>query len=239
MSKKIDLTGKRFGKLTVLEYVGETPKTKSGFTTSLWKCKCDCGKEKTISLNSINGKNGTKSCGCLRHAKKKHGMSHTRLHDIWTSMKKRCCNPNEAEYASYGGRGIRVCDEWTGEDGASNFIRWALSHGYTDDLTIERIDVNGNYEPSNCCWIPRFEQAFNKQDTIRVTYNGKTKTLKEWAKETGINYYTLYNRQEKYPDRPDLILSKSDIRGDLYGYKVKEKLNGHHSMKARKDPNGE
>lgn len=107
-------------------------------------------------------------------------------------MKDRCYNPNDKNYDDYGGRGIKICDEWLKD--VKTFYDWSLISGYMDNLTIERIDVDGNYEPSNCKWIKKEEQADNKRCNIRITYNGKTQNLKQWSKELGINYIALYQR---------------------------------------------
>lgn len=156
-----DLTGRRFGRLTVLRRDVSAP------YQGRWLCSCDCGN--TITAYTSNLKRGhTKSCGCLhkdvmREVFGTHGESHTRLHNIWLCMKERCGNPNAANYHYYGGRGITVCDEWK-----SNYIAfrdWALANGYSSDLSIDRIDVNGDYEPSNCRWATSSQQNSNKRNS--------------------------------------------------------------------------
>lgn len=151
--KFIDLTGKRYGKLTVLERVQTSKKTK-------WKCKCDCGNEVVVASDNLRSGH-SRSCGCLKLEEvTKHGQWNTRIYRIYYAMKQRCNNPKCAAYGYYGGRGIKVCIEW--ENDFQTFYNWAMSHGYADDLSIDRIDVNGNYEPSNCRWATATEQSFNK-----------------------------------------------------------------------------
>lgn len=126
------------------------------------------------------------------------GMSDTRLYRIWNGMIQRCYKATSDGYKYYGGRGIKICDEWTGEDGFWNFYNWAIRNGYADDLSIDRIDVNGNYCPENCRWATAYVQAHNKRaKDILLTYNNTTKTIKEWANHLGINHATLYNRFRK------------------------------------------
>lgn len=178
--------GDVFGNWTVLEIL--PPKTKYGHKQLL--CKCACGNVKSVDIfNVIKGK--SISCGCVRNiATKKsmttHGKTNTRLHYIWVSMKDRCNNPNDQAYAHYGGRGISVCQEWNND--FVTFYEWAINNGYDKTLTIDRIDVNGNYEPSNCRWADKKTQANNKRNNIIITYNNKTQSLKLWCEELNLDY---------------------------------------------------
>jgi hypothetical protein len=183
---KIDLTGHVFGKLTVINESDHDP------GRVIWLCKCECGLNVNVSTGSLRSGN-TLSCGCLRKqlvAKMnwKHGGSRTgrreRLNQIWQRMKQRCRDHNSSDYERYGGRGIRVCEEWKFD--YSNFRSWALSHGYADNLTIDRIDNDGNYEPGNCRWISNSKQARNKSTNHPITYKDETKTLAEWSEITGL-----------------------------------------------------
>ena len=195
MPKKRDLINMRFGRLTVIKQEG---KYKNG--ARLWLCQCDCGNQKHVAgTHLIAGR--IKSCGCLlvettvsrnRIEKKKHGLRNTRIYNTWRNIKDRCLNPNNAAYHKYGGRGITVCDEW--KDNFQAFYDWSMANGSADDLTIDRKDVNGNYEPSNCKWSNMKEQANNRRNNIKITYDGKTKTLAEWANHLDIPYSRIEKR---------------------------------------------
>ena len=162
--KASDLTGKRFGRLIVIERA-ENYISPQGQARKRWLCKCDCGNDVIVPASAlINGE--SKSCGCLQKEIAKntftqHGKWGSRLHRIWASMKTRCYNRKSRSYKWYGGRGITICDEWMNSFQA--FYDWAMANGYRDDLSIDRIDVNGNYEPSNCRWITIIEQQKNKR----------------------------------------------------------------------------
>ena len=195
MRKAIDLTGQRFGRLRVIE---RAQSNKNGYPR--WLCKCDCGNITTAY--GMHLKSGaSKSCGCLiseksRERATKHGLSSSKIYPIWKSMNQRCTNPNDKRFNNYGARGIKVCDEWKND--FQTFYDWAMANGYADDLTIDRIDVNGNYEPSYCRWATPIEQANNATQNHFITYNGKTQTMAQWAKETGIKYTTIRARINAY-----------------------------------------
>lgn len=128
----------------------------------------------------------------------KHGMYRTRVYCCWNDMKQRCFNPNNKAYPNYGARGIKVCDDWLDkENGFMNFYNWAMENGYQDNLTLDRIDVNGNYEPSNCRWLTIQEQQFNKTTNHLITFNEKTQTTAEWGKELNISPILLSSRLNK------------------------------------------
>jgi hypothetical protein len=193
MGKFIDLTGQKFGRLTVTERAGSKNKR------ALWRCVCECGNEVAVDSNSLRTGN-TRSCGCLHiervkaigEANKIHGMFGTRLYMIWADMKRRCSSQNREAYDNYGGRGITVCDEWANSFEA--FRDWALANGYRDDLTLDRKDANGDYRPDNCRWSTWKEQENNRRNNHLLTHGGKTQTMTQWAEETGILYPTLAAR---------------------------------------------
>ena len=196
MSKSFreDLTGKRFGRLVVLEFV---PNDKSG---SFWKCMCDCGNIHTVYGSDL--KNGhTKSCGCINL---KHGLTNTKLFSVWHGFKSRCYNKNTRSYKNYGGRGIKVCEEWRND--FMSFYNWAINNGYHDDLTLDRIDVDGNYCPDNCKWICSKEQHRNTRKNIFVEYQGKKMCLAEVAECSGISKHVLYQRYKSGKRSTDLIV---------------------------------
>ena len=139
----------------------------------------------------------TKSCGCLSNEllKKRnsiHGLCRTRIYSIWDNMIQRCTNPNRNEFVNYGGRGIKICDEWRQSFRA--FYEWAIDNGYDDNLSLDRIDVDGNYCPQNCRWITVAEQGANKRNCVLIEINGKTQTMSQWARECGVSSSTIYRR---------------------------------------------
>lgn len=164
MPPLIDLTGQRFGRLTVIK---RAPNGNCGNTR--WECKCDCGKT-TYSDSKQLRRGITQSCGCYHKElcgdqHRKHGLSGTRLHRIYYRMRERCYRPDNDNYRWYGARGITVCSEWM--NSFSQFAEWALASGYQDNLTIDRINPDGNYEPTNCRWITIQEQQKNRRKRRR------------------------------------------------------------------------
>ena len=206
-SYKKDLTGQRFGKLTVLEFVQTTDEE------SHWRCRCDCGNIAVIRIGGLtSGK--TQSCGCLQkerasQAKKKHGMTHTRLYNIWKSMKERCYNRNAVNYNRYGGRGITICKEW--QNNFQAFATWAQNNGYNDSLTIDRIDNYKEYSPDNCRWCDVQTQSKNRRSNVIVEYKGKKMCLKDAAKLSKIAYKVLWERYQ-YGDKGERLFRPIDAK---------------------------
>lgn len=205
--KKLDLIGQTFGRLTVIERVPD--KYKKG---GLWRCKCECGNETIVITCNLTNCH-TRSCGCLG---KTHRITHgackngkrKRLYDIWINMRARCYSKTHVNYSSYGGRGISICKEW---DSFESFEKWALSAGYDESAkrgayTLDRIDVNGNYEPNNCRWISADKQNRNKRNTRNITYNGKTQCVAEWARELNLKPRTIYGRISRGITDPKALL---------------------------------
>lgn len=196
MPKIIDLTGKRFGKLTVLEFDGIKDHS------AWWTCRCDCGSIK--SVNGVHLRDGrVKSCGCAkkdRFVQMKHTpyteihKQYHRIYMIWRGMFSRCYNPKHKQYRNYGGRGIRICEEWHGDEGFVSFLNWSLSNGYQDNLEIDRINNSREYCPDNCRWITHKQQQNNRSNNRYITYNGETKTLSEWCEQYGLRFPILKHR---------------------------------------------
>ena len=165
-----DISGMRFGKLEAIERVGSDK-----HRHSTWLCKCDCGNEIVVRSDSLI-RGLQVSCGCynieqIRNRSITHGKANTRLYNIWRGIKKRCFVESEVFYKDYGGRGITICDEW--KDDFEMFYEWSMQNGYREDLTIDRIDVNGNYEPTNCRWATLIEQQNNTRKNRFLTFNGE------------------------------------------------------------------
>lgn len=201
-SRKIDLTGKRFGKLVVIRENGRKRKEVQ------WECLCDCGKK--VDVSGYNLRTGhTTSCGCMKGHTESHSFRYQHRHDpiasIYTNMKTRCYNPNYYLFHHYGGKGITLCDEWLGENGFENFYRWSLLHGYQPGLSIDRIDNSKGYSPDNCRWVNMKEQQNNRTNNRLITAHGETHTMAEWSAISGICYGTLQRRIYSGWDESDAV----------------------------------
>lgn len=220
MPKFIDLTGRKFGRLTVIECAG-----KNKHNQYQWLCECDCEKHTRKVVSGGNLKQGyVRSCGCLIEncytSNLKHGLSRSRINITYKHMKDRCLNPNSQYFSDYGGRGITVCEEWLGEEGFSKFLKWANENGYADDLTLDRIDVNGNYEPSNCRWTTVSVQNNNKRNNHYLTIDGVTKTIKQWCEIYGICQHTFYYRVRKLKMNEIDAMTTPKTSGGVYGSRI-------------------
>ena len=186
-SKIKDLTGQKFNMLTAIRIAQRT--------RLKWECKCDCGNTCLVRPeNLVRGKQ--KSCGCLsHHGNPKHNQSYTRVYRIYAKIKRRCFIEDDPAYPRYGGRGITMCDEW--KNSFEAFSKWAYDNGYRDDLTIDRIDNDGNYCPENCRWADIYCQANNTRTNNYQTLNGETKTLSMWCREKGKSYKVVWYRLSK------------------------------------------
>lgn len=200
MKRFENLVGKKFNRLLVIE---PTEKRNSN-RNMIWKCQCDCGNITYVATSSLKS-NHTKSCGCYK--KEKSIMSGIRLSEInrthgfgyenplyrkWAKIKDRCYQKSNISYKNYGDRGIIMCDEWKND--FMSFYNWAMANGYKENLTIDRIDVNGNYEPNNCRWATKKEQANNRRNNVIIEYNEERHTIQEWCEKLNVKYSILYNR---------------------------------------------
>lgn len=184
--------GDRFGRLTVIE------KAKKG-ARNAWRCRCECGNEDIVLDQNL--KNGSvKSCGCygreaaslrMHDMNYRHGREPRRLYETWKNMRRRC-TPGGPGCEYYANRGICVCQEWM--ESYERFREWSLSHGYADALTIDRIDNDGNYEPSNCRWVSRLVQSNNKRTNRVIEYGGETHTMAEWSRILNVSYCAIKYR---------------------------------------------
>lgn len=196
-NKHIDLTGKKFAHLFVNRYLGRLVSNKHTY-----ECICDCGNVVICTAERLTGGYKT-SCGCMtkKHVGTMNNESGTRLYRIWIGMKFRCDKGDKYYDKHYVERGIKVCDEWYNNYFA--FKEWAITHGYNDKLSIDRIDNYGDYSPDNCRWVTMQEQNNNRTNNRYIEYHGMTKTLAEWSKALGINYWTLIYRFDKLCMTPE------------------------------------
>lgn len=189
MRTPIDLTGQRFGRLVTLTHVFKVG----------WRCACDCGGVTNVTGTSLR-RGTTRSCGCLNSElaatrKRTHGMTGSPEYRSWFSAKMRCTNPSNNRWADYGGRGVRMCDEWL-----NDFPAFVAHIGPRPSLqhTLDRIDVNGHYEPGNVRWATRKQQANNCRSNVRLTFRGETKPLQEWADLLGMRATMIALRISRY-----------------------------------------
>jgi len=202
MPQTIDMTGQRFGRLLVL---GQATPRNTAQRSKWWLCRCDCGRE--VAFNGANVRQGiSRSCGCLRHEllvtrNTKHGLSKTREYEAWSGAKGRCFNTAAVEYKYYGARGITMCQAW--RDSFETFLRdmgpCPTQRGKRSTYSLDRINNDGNYEPSNCRWTSQGVQVRNSRKARRIAFNGETLCLKDWARRLGIHDSSLRERLKKWP----------------------------------------
>ena len=199
MRTRVDISGQRFENLTAIAY-SHTSKTHA-----YWSFKCECGEVVVRNGNDVR-RGRIKSCGCRQRKSsiKSHGDAKTRLYQCWKGMKARC-----STNMAYVSKGIEVCDEWAESYGS--FKSWALSNGYTDSLTLDRIDGSGNYEPDNCRWATPKQQVNNINTNIILTYRDQTKTLAEWCDELGLKYATVWRRLKRTNMSVEDALKRKDV----------------------------
>lgn len=194
----LDITGKKYKMLTAIKL------DHMQGARAYWEFECECGNHTVARADAVKfGK--IHSCGCFQKLTKgsnlrKHGMSRSVIYDRYLGMIDRCYRVKDKQYKNYGDRGITVCNEWQGEHGFENFYEWAMNNGYSDSLTIDRIDVDGNYEPSNCRFITIKEQARNKRTNVLITIGEETKCVTEWCELFGIPRWVVYQRKRAHPE---------------------------------------
>jgi hypothetical protein len=193
----IDMTGQRYGRYTVMEYAGHS----NSNGQAVWVCKCSCGTIKEVVGTELR-RGKCLSCGCLAEerlikAVTTHNKCNTRIYRIYAGILQRCNNSKSDRYKNYGGRGIKVCDEWSGKDGFINFYNWSMANGYSDELSIDRIDNDGNYEPSNCRWADAKTQSNNKRWNRNITIDGVTHNITQWSEISGVSRRTIMSRIDK------------------------------------------
>lgn len=207
----INLAQQRFGSLLVIGPVNKKVLGKKYGT--YWLCLCDCGGTHIVRGDRLKKGEVTccKPCRVDKHIT--HNGSKTRLYQTWKSMFYRVYNKEAHNYKHYGGKGLEICKEWHDFE---NFRDWALSNGYKDDLTIDRIDNDKGYNPENCRWILHKEQARNKSSNLYYTINGETKLLKDWAEEYGFKYLTIYSRVILKGISIETALNTPSVKDDKY-----------------------
>lgn len=197
-----DISGRSYGRWKVLNRVKSTRKN-----AIKWLCECSCENKTTREILGSTLKNGTsKSCGCMQKEEGlTHNLSKTRIYRIRMMMIQRCYNPVSTDYTNYGQRGIRICDDWLGDSGFINFNKWANENGYDKELSIDRIDVNGNYEPDNCKWATDKEQGNNRRTSVFIEFDGVTKTMAQWEEFYELTTDIIGHRMRKGMTGKDLI----------------------------------
>ncbi len=208
----LDITGQKFSNWTAIKRVGSA---KMG--NAIWLCVCECGNKKEIPQGILR-KRATLGIGCHCNMQyTKHSDSGKRLYSIYMGIMRRCYRPKCSNYYLYGGKGIKLCDEWLGKNGYLNFRKWALENGYQDNLSVNRIDGDKDYCPENCRWATSKQQNNNRVNNHYLSFNGVTHTIAEWSEITGINYRTLLQRCKMGWSVEDTLTKAIDIRHSKKG----------------------
>ena len=219
-----DISNMRFGRQIAVK-----PVSKNKYGNILWLCKCDCGNEHIVSSGKLVQRKSM-SCGCLKSEKsrerlEKHGITSggkPRTLIIWNGMKARCYNPKSISYKSYGARGIRICDEWLGEQGFENFHNWAMANGYNDEFQIDRIDNNGNYEPLNCQWIPAHQNRTKQRKARYFELYGLRLNVSQWCRKLEISKSTAYKLLNESDEQFINFIKHKMINNKFLGEEVQE-----------------
>ena len=199
--KRLDLTNKRFGKIVCIK-----PLRVNNHKEVVWLCKCDCDNFCEKSSGTFKNISKIASCGCMK-GKKPHITNlelknYKPIHECYVNMKTRCYNPNYELYSRYGGRGIKVCDEW--KNNFKEFYNWAIN-GWKKELTLDRINNDDDYKPDNCRWVDRVEQANNRHTNYLIKYKGEIKTMAQWSKILKIDYYFIQIRMYKNKTMEEVV----------------------------------
>jgi len=206
MGSIIDLSGQRFDKLLVVKFEGRVNKH------SMFLCVCDCGTKTVVTSNNLRRKHTT-SCGCQSSKKtigqrtSTHGLRNHPLYESWLGMRNRCYWPKHNRYKHYGGKGITVCDEW--KDSFASFYEWSISNGWKKGLQIDRKDNNKNYSPDNCTFSTIKQQSRNRTSNVKLTIDGITKIMIEWAEEYDVHPVTISRRLKKGFSHKEAVMGKS------------------------------
>lgn len=206
MGYRIDLTGNKYGRLNVKSFSGNNSRG-----VSLWLCECDCGNVKTVPSDYLTT-GRTSSCGCIskEHPHNlRHGGKHTKLYNIWRAMKQRCLLKTCNAYRLYGGRGIKVCDEWIG---FAKFQEWSLVNGYAEGLSIDRINNDGDYCPNNCRWADIFVQMNNTSRNRVISFRDERETMAEWARSFGLKYSLMSKWVRKGRSMNDIATKAQELQ---------------------------
>lgn len=220
--KPMDITNQKYNKLLAVRFI---ERDKHG--NAIWECLCDCGNTSFVRLGALRAGQIKQCFKCSSNEKVKYNIKNDRIKSIYSDIKRRCYDESRKAFHRYGGRGIKMCDEWL--KNPASFEKWSLENEYSDDLSIDRIDNDGDYEPSNCRWVDVYVQANNRSDNNVIEYQGDSLTVSQWARKIGVDKSTIYNRINN-GETLDAVLSPVDIRQQ----KSKSGIKGIHWISARR-----